>query len=143
MSFFKIIFSIFLFTSCTLGVETTPLKGNTPLSGGNCKVWIVTHLFKKNIDFVQPELFERDLIFFFESGKCKIIKWKDFSRGKGDTFNYSLKRSLESNPILKLERGGKVWVFELTKFTNHEIVFIPIKDTDFQYKMSITPLPEW
>ena len=86
---------------------------------------------------------DRDLIVFYQSGNCKIIKWKNFCSEKGDYFRYSLQRYSDKKPVLTLKRKNKTWVFVLDKLSNDEVIMSPQPGTKFDYKMSIIPLPEW
>jgi len=142
--FFSFLFCIVsVFSSCSWDVETKPIFGNSALSDGNSKVWLVDHLFKNGLDFQQPEVFERDLIIFFSTNKCRILKWKDFGKSKGDVFFYQLIRKKDKLPSLKLWKGFKKWEFNLTTFSNEKMVLEPEKGTNFKYTMSLIPLPEW
>jgi hypothetical protein len=140
--FFNLII-FFILTSCTLGVETYPIYGNSSLSDGNSKVWLVDHLFKNSLDFQQPIITERDLIIFYSSGKCRIVKWKDFGKLDGDVFYYRLIRIDVQKPKLILIRGKKKWEFVFKTFTNDKMILNPINGTSFKYEMTIIPLPEW
>jgi len=143
-SFFYFYFSLLLVcSSCSWDVETKPIFGNSALSDGNSKVWLVDHLFKNGLDFQQHEFYERDLIVFYSSNKCRILKWKDFGKSKGDIFYYQLIREKNNFPKLNLWKGNKKWVFNLTTFSNEKMVLEPIEGTNFKYTMSLIPLPEW
>lgn len=134
---------LFIFSSCSWDVETRPVFGNSALSDGNSKVWLVDHLFKNGLDFQQPEIYERDLIVFYSTNKCRILKWKDFAKSKGDIFYYQLIRGENKLPKLNLWKGKKKWVFNFTTFSNEKMVLEPTEGTNFKYTMSIIPLPEW
>ncbi len=134
---------ILLFSSCTWDVETKPIYGNGALSDGNSKVWLVDHLFKKGLDFQQPDYFERDLIIFYASGFCRILKWKDFGKKKGDVFYYRLIRTQNQDPKLILLRDHRKWEFVFNVFSNDKMILEPVNGTKFQYIMTIIPLPEW
>jgi hypothetical protein len=134
---------LFICSSCSWDVETRPVFGNSALSDGNSKVWLVDHLFKNGLDFQQPEIYERDLIVFYSTNKCRILKWKDFAKSKGDIFYYQLIRGKNKLPKLNLWKGKKKWVFNFTTFSNEKMVLEPIEGTNFKYTMSLIPLPEW
>jgi hypothetical protein len=139
-----IVFSIFFFVvSCTWDVETIPVNNNYALSDANSKVWLVNSLIKNNYNFIQPDYLERDLIIFYVSGKCRIVKWKDFSSKKGDVFHYKLIRSEKSFSELLISRKDKRWKFRIILLSNDKIVVKPVEGTDFKYEMSLIPLPEW
>lgn len=134
---------LFICSSCSWDVETRPIFGNSALSDGNSKVWLVDHLFKNGLDFQQPEIYERDLIVFYSTNKCRILKWKDFAKSKGDIFYYQLIRGENKLPRLNLWKGKKKWEFNFTTFSNEKMVLEPIEGTNFKYTMSLIPLPEW
>lgn len=134
---------LFICSSCSWDVETRPIFGNGALSDGNSKVWLVDHLFKNGLDFQQPEIYERDLIVFYSTNKCRILKWKDFTKSKGDIFYYQLIRGENKLPRLNLWKGKKKWEFNFTTFSNEKMVLEPIEGTNFKYTMSLIPLPEW
>lgn len=134
---------LLIFSSCTWDVQTTPINGNAPLSDGNSKVWMVNHLIKNELDYIQPDYQNRDLILFYNNNKCVIVKWKNIGNQKGDKFYYKLNRYTDKNPILTLTKNDKVWKFKCVKFSSDEIKMIPLKGTDFKYEMTIIPIPEW
>ena len=134
---------LFICSSCSWDVETRPVFGNSALSDGNSKVWLVDHLFKNGLDFQQPEIYERDLIVFYSTNKCRILKWKDFAKSKGDVFYYQLIRGENKLPRLNLWKSKKKWEFNFTTFSNEKMVLEPIEGTNFKYTMSLIPLPEW
>ena len=140
--YFRLCF-FFIFSSCSWDVETKPIFGNGSLSDGNSKVWLVDHLFKNGLDYQQPEFYERDLIVFYSSNKCRILKWKDFGKSKGDVFFYLLIRKKDKLPRLNLWKGNKKWEFNFTTFSNEKMILEPIEGTNFKYTMSLIPLPEW
>ncbi len=142
VSFFNLIIFFFV-TSCSWDVETKPIYGNGVLSDGNSKVWLVDHLFKNGLDFQQPEYFERDLMIFYANSRCRILKWKDFGKLRGDVYFYRLIREENQLPKLILTKNKKKWEFVFTIFSNDKMNLEPVKGTKFKYSMSIIPLPEW
>ena len=133
----------FLVSSCSWDVETKPVNGNGALSDGNSKVWLVDHLFRNGLDYQQPEYKERDIIIFYVTGKCRILKWKDFGDTKGDQFYYQLVKGKSDLPRLILYKEKKKWEFLFTTFSNEKMNLKPINGTKFKYEMNLIPLPEW
>jgi hypothetical protein len=142
----KLFISIFLvllsFSSCTYTVETHPIQTNGFLSDGNSKVWLVDHLYAEGKDFQQPSFFEKDVMIFYVSGKCKVLKFKDFGSASSDDYSYSVKYQQEKI-YLNLKRKNKFWKFEVTTSSNDTYYLNPVDKFAFKYKMEIIPLPEW
>ena len=98
----KILFvflSLYFITSCTLDVELKPLNSSAVFNDGNSKMWLVEHLWIKERDYAHPNRNKKDIIVFYESGRCSVQKLNTFGIEKGDIVDYKVVD--KNSPIFK------------------------------------------
>jgi hypothetical protein len=129
---------LYIISSCTLDVELKPLNSCAIFNDGNSKMWLVDHLWIKQRDYSNPMRNKKDIIVFFESGRCSVQKLNTFGIEKGDIVDYKV----IDKKILILSGKGKVWKFKITKLTQENIELTPMKGTSFKYVMNLVPITE-
>jgi hypothetical protein len=130
--------TLFIISSCTLDVELKPLNSTAIFNDGNSKMWLVNHLWRKQRDYANPDRNKKDIITFFESGRCSVQKLNTFGIEKGDIVDYKV----IDKKILILTGKGKVWKFKITKLSEDNIELTPMKGTHFKYVMDLVPITE-
>ena len=130
--------TLFIISSCTLDVELKPLNSTAIFNDGNSKMWLVNHLWRKQRDYANPDRNKKDIITFFESGRCSVQKLNTFGIEKGDIVDYKV----IDKKILILTGKGKVWKFKVTKLSEDNIELTPMKGTHFKYVMDLVPITE-
>ena len=130
--------TLFIISSCTLDVELKPLNSTAIFNDGNSKMWLVDHLWSKQRDYANPDRDKKDIITFFESGRCSVQKLNTFGIEKGDIVDYKV----IDKKILILTGKGKVWKFKITKLSEDNIELTPMKGTHFKYVMDLVPITE-
>ena len=130
--------TLFIISSCTLDVELKPLNSTAIFNDGNSKMWLVDHLWSKQRDYANPDRDKKDIITFFESGRCSVQKLNTFGIEKGDIVDYKV----IDKKILILTGKGKVWKFKVTKLSEDNIELTPMKGTHFKYVMDLVPITE-
>ena len=133
-----ILTTLLLVSSCTLDVELKPLNSTAIFNDGNSKMWLVDHLWRKQRDYANPDRNKKDIITFFESGRCSVQKLNTFGTEKGDIVDYKV----IDKKILILTGKGKVWKFKITKLSEDNIELTPMKGTHFKYVMDLVPITE-
>ena len=128
--------TLFIISSCTLDVELKPL--NSTAIFNDSKMWLVNHLWRKQRDYANPDRNKKDIITFFESGRCSVQKLNTFGIEKGDIVDYKV----IDKKILILTGKGKVWKFKITKLSEDNIELTPMKGTHFKYVMDLVPITE-
>ena len=61
-----------LTTSCSTGVELKGINYGSLFHDGNSKVWMIDKVLIGKKDFSPPERRNKDIIIFFENGKCQF-----------------------------------------------------------------------
>lgn len=128
----------FILTACTLDVELKPLNSSAAFNDGNSKMWLVDHLWVKQRDYANPDRNKKDIITFYDSGRCVVQKLNTFGDEKGDVVDYQV----IGKRILILRGKGKVWKFKITKLTEDMIELKPVKGSSFKYEMNLIPVTE-
>ncbi len=131
-------FILYVISSCTLDVELKPLNSTAIFNDGNSKMWLVDHLWIKQRDFAHPSRNKKDIITFFESGRCSVQKINTFGIEKGDIVDYKV---IDKKTLI-LTGKGKVWKFKITKLSEDNIELTPMKGTNFKYVMDLVPITE-
>ena len=129
---------LYIISSCTLDVELKPLNSTAIFNDGNSKMWLVEHLWIKERDYAHPNRNKKDIIVFYESGRCSVQKLNTFGIEKGDIVDYKV----VDKKILILTGKGKIWKFKITKLSEDNIELSPIKGTGFKYVMHLVPITE-
>jgi len=130
--------TLFIISSCTLDVELKPLNSTAIFNDGNSKMWLVNHLWRKQRDYANPDRNKKDIITFFESGRCSVQKLNTFGIEKGDIVDYKV---IDKKSLI-LTGKGKVWKFKITKLSEDNIELTPMKGTHFKYVMDLVPITE-
>lgn len=135
------IFSIvYVVSSCASGVDLKPIPLGPLLHDSNSKVWMIDKVIVGNKNFAPKPNLEKDVIVFYESGKCLFQPMRtlgDFVGKKGDYTLYSKERTL----TLYFEK--EKWDFTLSTLTEDTIVIHPTKSSDLNYSMVLVPFPEF
>ena len=69
---FYILGLVLLTTSCSSGVELKGVNYGSLFHDGNSKVWMIDKVLIGKKDFSPPERRNKDIIIFFENGKCQF-----------------------------------------------------------------------
>lgn len=130
---------VFLIQSCTSGVDLKPISLGPLLHDSNSKVWMVDKVIVGNKNFAPKKNLEKDIIVFYQNGKCLFQPMRtlgDFVGKKGDYTFYSNERTLT------LYFVNEKWDFNISTLTEDTIVIDPTNSSDLKYSMVLVPFPE-
>lgn len=131
--------AILLFSSCESNLDLRPVDIAPLLHDSNSKVWLVDKVFVGDKNFAPKINSEKDVIIFYETGKCMFQPMRtlgDFPGKKGEFSIYPQERSLT------LFFNAEKWSFKYETITEDSIVLIPNSESDLKYGMVLVPFPE-
>jgi hypothetical protein len=129
-----------LASACSTGVELKGVNYGSLFHDGNSKVWMIDRVLIGKKDFSPPERRNKDIIIFFENGKCQFQPINTLGDIQGRKGEYSV-FSNEKIITLYFDKAEK-WEFELASIKDNEIVLKPTNNSDLKYKLILIPLPE-
>lgn len=135
----KLVFLLLILTSCTAGVELKEVEYDYLLNDGNSKVWMIDKMIVKNSNIASQFDTEKELLIFYQSGKCQYIPVKQLGHQNGKVGNYVL---FSKEKELKLYFKKKVWHFEMKEITEDAISLVPTEDSEEQFTLKLVPLKQ-
>ena len=138
-----LLFLIFqVISGCTYDVDLKPIDNRLLFHDGNSKVWLIESGIKSkgysNVDFHQKEM-----IIFYQSGKCYIQKVSEFTITKPRVFDFERIDDEEGKHYLLLVNKHKRVKYEIMKMTNDCITLIEKNKSGEDYIFELLPFPEY
>lgn len=130
---------VFLSVSCSTGVKLKPVSLGPLFHDSNSKVWMIDKVISNNKNFAPLINLEKDVLVFYETGKCMFQPMRtlgDFVGKKGEYSVYTEERTITLN------FQKEIWDFKISKLTEDTVILEPTSDSDLQYKMVLVPFPE-
>ncbi len=141
----KLIFLFFIFqfiSGCTYDVELKPIDNRLLFHDGNSKVWLIESGIKSkglsNVDFRQKEI-----IIFYQSGKCYIQKVAEFTKLKPRVFDFERIDKEDGKHYLLLVNKHKRVKYEIVKMTNDCITLTEKNKSGEDHIFELLPFPEY
>lgn len=106
----------------------------------NSKVWLVDKVVSNNKNYAPLLNLEKDVIVFYENGKCLFQPMRtlgDFVGKKGEYTIYSDDRTVT------LYFPDEKWDFKISKLSEDTIVLDPTAVSELKYQMVLIPFPEF
>ena len=136
----KIAFIAFLVCSCSTEIKLEPISLYPLFNDSSSKVWLIDKLITNNKNFSPIDNLDKDVIVFYQNGKCMYQPLRtlgDFIGKKGDYTIYST----EKNVTLYFQ--NERWDFVIDKLTEDTIILNPTAISDLKYKIVLIPFPEF
>ncbi len=135
-------FAVLLISGCTYDVDLKPIDNRLLFHDGNSKVWLIESGIKSkgysNVDFHQKEM-----IIFYQSGKCYIQKVSEFTITKPRVFDFERIDDEKGKHYLLLVNKHKRVKYEIMKMTNDCITLIEKNKSGEDYIFELLPFPEY
>ncbi len=136
---FIFIFLLSLLVSCSTGVELLPVSKEPLLNDLNSKVWLVDQVIKNDTNFAPAMNLDKDILVFYQSGKCLYQPMRTLGEIAGRKGEYSLH---SDNMDLNFYFTDEKWSFRLKVITEDTLVLEPNSPTDINYTLVLVPFPE-
>jgi hypothetical protein len=129
-----------LLFACSTGVELKGVNYGYLFHDGNSKVWMIDKVLIGKTDFSPPDKRNKDIIIFYENGKCTFQPVHTLGNITGRKGEYSV-FSDEKSLTMYFDKA-EMWEFKISSIKEDQIVLSPTKKSDLKYKMVLIPLPE-
>lgn len=101
---------------------------------------MVDKVVTNNKNFAPLLDLEKDVLVFYETGKCLFQPMRtlgDFVGKKGEYALYSEERTIT------LYFPKEQWDFKISKITEDTVILDPTTESDLKYQMVLVPFPEF
>jgi hypothetical protein len=105
----------------------------------NSKVWLVDQVIKNDTNFAPAMNLDKDILVFYQSGKCLYQPMRTLGEIAGRKGEYSLH---SDNMDLNFYFTDEKWSFRLKVITEDTLVLEPNSPTDINYTLVLVPFPE-
>lgn len=131
--------SVLILQACSTGVGLKPVNLGPLFHDSNSKVWLVDKVISGNKNFAPRINMDKDVIIFYETGKCMFQPLRTLGDLVGKKGEYSL---FSEDKTLCIYYPNEKWDFTITAITEDTIILSPTKESDLKYKMVLVPFPE-
>ncbi|MFN5879348.1 MAG: hypothetical protein ACK44B_10795 [Flavobacteriales bacterium] len=131
---------VFLFVGCTSGVKLKAVNLGPLFHDSNSKVWMVDKVIADKQNFAPRINSDKDVIVFYETGKCMYQPMKTLGDFPGKKGEYSL---FSEDKTLSLYFTNERWDFKIDALSEDTIVLKPLNTSDLKYSMILVPFPEF
>lgn len=130
---------VLVLTGCTTGVKLKAVNLGPLFHDSNSKVWMVDKVVADKKNYAPRINSEKDVIVFYETGKCMYQPMKTLGDFPGKKGEYSL---FSEDKTLSLYYPNERWDFKIEAISEDTIVLEPLKTSDLKYTMVLVPFPE-
>lgn len=130
---------VLVLTGCTTGVKLKAVNLGPLFHDSNSKVWMVDKVVADKKNYAPRINSEKDVIVFYETGKCMYQPMKTLGDFPGKRGEYSL---FSEDKTLSLYYPNERWDFKIEAISEDTIVLEPLKTSDLKYTMVLVPFPE-
>ena len=135
----RLFFALVVLSSCTTGVKMKAVNLGPLFHDSNSKVWMVDKVIAEKKNYAPRINMEKDVIIFYETGKCLYQPMHTLGDFVGKKGEYSL---FSEDKTLSLYYPNERWDFKIDAISEDTIVLKPTKDSDLNYTMVLVPFPE-
>ncbi len=137
--YFCFLVALLCCTSCSSGIELKPVKKDNLLHDMNSKVWMVDKVIFKDSNLAPRINLDKDVIIFYNSGRCVFQPMKTLGDFVGKQGAYSLDSEYMT---LSLYFLAEKWDFQVYISNIDTLILEPTKQSDLNYTMVLVPFPE-
>jgi hypothetical protein len=130
---------ILCFSSCTSSVDLQTVNLGPLFHDSNSKVWVIDQIISQGHDLAQHEKMNKDLLVFYENGKCLYQSMRTLGEMNGMKGEYMLDSKAKT---LLLIFPKEKWDFVITYISEDLIELTSSKASSVKIKMVIVPFPE-
>ncbi|MES2799611.1 MAG: hypothetical protein V4638_06315 [Bacteroidota bacterium] len=139
MKLFALSLGLLLLTSCIDNNEFHAVNYESLFNDGNSKVWMLNKVMVGDKNFAPKLPNDKDIVIFYNSGKCYFQALKKLGTQAGKKGEYSV---YSSDKKITLYFQNEKWDFKIVSMEENKVILAPTKESDLSYKLEIIPLPE-
>jgi hypothetical protein len=135
----KVFILSFVLFSCTQGVKMKSINLGSLFHDNNSKIWVLDKVIVGKENFAPKENKDKDIIVFYENGKCLFHSIKALGEVPGKKGQYSL---YSTDRGIRFYFKNEIWEFKIDQLKEDRVVLKPTKDSDLRYTLILRPFPE-
>jgi type II secretory pathway component PulC len=139
MRYLYLILFIGVLSGCSEGVELRPISLALLFNDSNSKIWIINEVNSGNKNFAPKINVEKDVVIFYESGKCILQPMNTIGDLEGKRGEYSL---YPDENLISLFFAQEKWEFNINVQSENKIILSPTSNSDIKYQLVLIPFPE-
>ena len=139
MRFLYLILFIGVLSSCSRGVELRPISLAPLFNDSNSKIWIISEVNSGNKNFAPRINVEKDVVIFYQNGKCVFQPMNTIGDLEGKRGEYSL---YPDENLISLFFAQEKWEFNIKVQSENKIILSPTLKSDIKYQLVLIPFPE-
>jgi hypothetical protein len=116
-----------------------PVNKGALLHDLNSKVWMLDKVLINDSNVAPKINFDKDILVFYQSGKCLLQPMRSLGDVNGKRGEYSL---YPEDKALTLYFQGEKWDFDMNIITEDTLFLVPRKKSEFKYSIVLVPFPE-
>lgn len=128
-----------IIAGCSSGVELKPISLAPLFNDSNSKVWVIDEVNSGNKNFAPKINVEKDVVIFYQNGKCVFQPMNTLGDLEGKRGQYSL---YSDENLISLFFTQEKWEFEINVQSQNKIILNPTKKSDIKYQLVLIPFPE-
>lgn len=140
MKYLALSFLIIGLYSCTSGVDLKSVDLGPLFHDSNSKVWVIDQIISKGHDLAQNENVNKDILVFYESGKCLFQPVRIIGERSGMKGEYILDSDKKT---LVVNFPQEKWDFDITYISEDTIEITSSKKSKLNIQMVLVPFPEY
>ena len=139
MKFLFILLIVGIITSCSSAVELKPISLAPLFNDLNSKVWVIDEVNSGNKNFAPKINVEKDVVIFYQSGKCIFQPMNTLGDLEGKRGQYSL---YSDENLISMFFAQEKWEFKINVQSQNKIILNPTEKSDIKYQLVLIPFPE-
>ena len=139
MRYLYLILFIGVLSGCSEGVELRPISLAPLFNDSNSKIWIINEVNSGNKNLAPKINVEKDVVIFYESGKCILQPMNTIGDLEGKRGEYSL---YPDENLISLFFAQEKWEFNINVQSENKIILSPTSNSDIKYQLVLIPFPE-
>lgn len=128
-----------IITGCSSGVELKPISLAPLFNDSNSKLWVIDEVNSGNKNFAPKINVEKDVVIFYQNGKCVFQPMNTLGDLEGKRGQYSLYSDENS---ISLFFAQEKWEFKIQVQSPDRIILNPTGKSDIKYQLVLIPFPE-
>lgn len=128
-----------IISGCSRGVELRPISLAPLFNDSNSKIWIINEVNSGNKNFAPKINIEKDIVIFYQNGKCIFQPMNTIGNLEGKRGEYSL---YPDENLISLFFAQEKWEFNINVQSENKIILNPTSKSDIKYQLVLIPFPE-
>lgn len=126
-------------SACGYDTVLRPINLGPLIHDTNSKVWFVDQIISGNKNFAPKNIYDKDVVIFYESGNCVFQPMKTIGEIPSKKGQFTL---FSEDQTITLYFQKEKWDFKITTFSKDTLILSPTELSDLKYELVLLPFPE-